>query len=327
MHTQSRRPDTPVRVAGRLTLLVALLLTALPWQVLAAGCAYDDTGAESSAEFTVRKAEKCVAGDAACCRELTWIAGVGPADLAWIPEDLSVEVDRRLARLCAEGDRVSCWTRPEVLVRLGQSREAIRLYSTSCLSGGDLAIPGACEKAGDLLLLEGREREAQGFLEEAGSGSALRKAGSIREAHADRKRALEDYDRGCEKGDNEACARARRLSRKQLARDSWEGLYGVSQSENDSLWIQDLGHARIRARFHTTWANGHTCDYEGEGIVRGDRAIMDPSGVGGEDAPVCRPVLVRQGGTVTMTDPGDACRRVFCGARGVFEAEFPFRYR
>jgi len=147
-------------------------------------------------------------------------------------------VERVLAPLCDRGDAVACSERELILVRLGRRDEALKMYRARCRSDWS-----QCFDAG-VLELEARHLEEALKLftkvcdevRDGDGGGSCTCAGRILERRSRRAEAHAFYTRGCENGDNEACASANRLSGRKVRRGAWEGLY---RSQQGTLWIKD----------------------------------------------------------------------------------------
>lgn len=298
---------------GRILLLVASSL--IPASAIAV-CGESEAWVSDPAG-TVERARGCVAGNVEACRGISWFAGAGPVDLREIPEELALRVEEVLDRLCAAGDRVACSERAQILARLGRTGEALKILQAACKDDWT-----DCLRAAAMEAKGGRKEEAERLFRrvcdqarDADAGESCGCAAGLIEGSR-RGDARELFARGCARGDDVSCAGERRLAGRKVARGSWEGLY---RSGSGTLWLADEGQGRVSMRMDTRWANGHSCRYSGRGSVVGEEVHLDRGQAG---AGACGPVLRRRAAEVSVEDPGDACRPVSCGVRGIFEGHF-----
>jgi uncharacterized protein len=188
---------------------------------------------------------------------------------------------------CA-ADEWDCDYAGDLAVRLGRNAEAIRYYSVLCKADRDGDQGRNCFK----------------------KASVLEKTGRLREAK-------ELYARTCEnRSNNEACGATLRLEGTRMPGDRWSGLY---RSAHGTLFMRVRPDGKFRVEVDTRWDNGHQCGYNGTGLIRNDKAVLDPEPKDGIAA--CKPKLLRKGDTLSITDPSGDCIN-YCGFRGQFEGTF-----
>ncbi len=93
----------------------------------------------------------------------------------------------------------------------------------------------------------------------------------------------------------------------------------------DEITIEPIDANRAKVTFALNFFNGHTCDLEGEAVLKGNRLVYtDPDGWDGK---VCRLEIWRQGKDLRWTDRDNGCHS-YCGARGTFtDMKMALKYR
>jgi len=293
-------------VNGIVIVSLGLLITAGPDDPA------DACGVPGERDEVVARATRCAEGRGACCADLLFERGWGLVSPDRIPADLAERLVPVLAASCAGGDPEDCRSWNQLLVRLGRTEEALANVESLCRKGSR----SACLQGAKLL----EERDVARAADLADRGCEMREEESCRlagELWAKLRRndkAASAFRRGCERDDLVSCAQARLLALGSK-RGRWDV---VVRHGEDALVVEETGKGRARVRMHTMWANGHTCGYDGQGSISGDKVILDPEGPGPD---ACSPILKRRDGTFTISDPGHHCQD-HCGMRGSFETTF-----
>lgn len=184
-------------------------------------------------------------------------------------------------------DEWQCTTVADLERSRGNLSEAEKYYDVLCKADRDGDAGGSCYQKATVLEKQGKVAEA----------SAL-------------------YEKTCQaRHNNDACGASLRLGPKLPPSDQWTGLY---KNDNGTLFVRMNSDGKFTVNMDTSWANGHSCSFSGNGTISQDKATLDAD----PDNQDCKPELIRNGNVISLTDPGGNCRLTYCGVRGYFEGDF-----
>lgn len=101
----------------------------------------------------------------------------------------------------------------------------------------------------------------------------------------------------------------------QTVPDSILGLYKKAPGDTVRVTRQKDGKAKVETRL--VFGGGQSCVMEGEAVWKNNVLTLQADGL--DDAKPCRLEMRFAGSKVTLSDPDNLCRPVYCGSAGTFQ--------